>query len=138
MIFMSGVTSVRTVGGKSRVSWAAGVPPRASRGRLGEGRPVDQRAEVGGGIGSHADLQVRGAADEGLDEGGIDVLVHEDAVRGQAILAGGLKLGVDRGPRRRLDIGVGKDQEGRMPAQLQGDALQGRRALGRDQPADPR
>ena len=98
---------------------------------------VDQRPEVDLALQAVAHGQGRHALGEVLDEFVMDRLVDQDAVRGQAVLSGGLELGRHRGEGRLPGVHVRPDDEGGVATQLQRDALHGVGTLLQQQPADP-
>ncbi len=134
--FMSGRTSVRTVGAStpSRTS-----PPHttahARRGRFGDPLPDplalrtrDQRRDVRGIVERIADDERVDERDELVEELARDGLVHQHALRRDARLAGMAEPGDGDLLRRRLEVGVGFEDHRRVVPELEADLLPRRRA----------
>ncbi|MNI37053.1 hypothetical protein D3C73_911260 [compost metagenome] len=85
---------------------------------------VGQWAELGAGVVTVAKLEVGADAAEGLDEALVDAGLHIEAGGRRADLPAVAELEVGPQGGDRLDIDVVADDERRMPAQLQGAALQ--------------
>ena len=102
---------------------------------LGDGAGVDQRADVGIVLAA-ADGEGGGGLGEAAAEVGVDRALDQEAVGAEAVLAGGGELGLDGLGDGAVEVGVGEDQEGRVAAELQHQALHGVGGLAVEQAAD--
>src|SRR3546814_17139718 len=68
----------------------------------------------------------------------VDGALNVEAVGAQAVLPGGGELRLHRLVHGAAEVGVGKTDEGGVAAELQAQALDARRALRIEQPADLR
>jgi ParB family chromosome partitioning protein len=135
---MSVVTSVSTVGSKKLPPCAARFAAQDDLGALLDGvgnvrldlldrLHVDQRPDHRARLEAVGDLHRAGGLGEALGKGVIDAVPHQDAVGADAGLAG---IAVFRGDRvldRHLDVGVVKDDERRVAAEVQRHLLERRR-----------
>ena len=96
----------------------------------------DERAHAGVGFEAVADLHVLGVGGEALDELRIDLLVHQEAGRRDADLAGVAELVGAQDVHRLLEVGILEHDGRRMAAQLHGDALHVRAGQRRELLAD--
>ncbi len=122
---------------------AAGEHARASGQRvgdvgldLGQRLRVDERALHHAGLGAGADRHGLHLFRQPRGEGLVDAVLHQQAVGADAGLAGVAVLRGERTLHRGVEVGVVEDNEGRVAAELEGDLLEGRRALRHEQPAD--
>ena len=105
---------------------------------LADRRGVDERAALGALVRARTDPHRTHPGDEALDERVVDGPLHEEPVRGGARLAAVAHLGDHGALERRVDVGVGEDDERSVAAELH-PALEdvvGRRA--QQQPPDLR
>ena len=102
---------------------------------LGDGARVDQRADVGVGV-AGAGGERGGGLREATAEFGVDRAFDQEAVGGEAILAGGGELGLDRFGDGAVEVGVGEDEERCMAAELEHEALHGGGGLAVEEAAD--
>ena len=100
-------------------------------GLLGDQRPLGDIRLI-----AVADCQRGGGLGQPLDERVMDPRLHEDAVRADAGLARVAELGRHRAGDRQLDVRVVEDDQGGVAAELEQHALDGSRALRRQQLAD--
>ncbi len=84
---------------------------------------ADLRADIGRLVARIALLDLLGLFQEGLDEAVADALLDQDARAGEADLAGIVEL-ADRRVDRKLEIAIGKDDEGRFAAEFEGERHQ--------------
>src|SRR6185369_17496602 len=88
---------------------------------------ADQRADVGRLVERIADLQLPRRRDEALEERVVCAALDEDARSAEADLALVPEAGADRRRHRVVEIGVGEDQVGVLPSELERDLLESRR-----------
>src|SRR3546814_9515960 len=115
--------------------WSSDV--RSSDLLLGHGLCVHQRPDIGI-VDAAADRQRRGLPGEAAAEFAVDGALNVEAVGAQAVLPGGGELRLHRLVHGAAEVGVGKDDEGGVAAELQAQALDARRALRIEQPDDLR
>ena len=102
---------------------------------LGERAVVHQRADIGVGE-AGPDGECRGGLSEAAAEIVIDRPLDEEAVGGQAILARGHELCLDRFGDGAVEVGIGEDDEGGVAAEFEHEMLDGLGRLAKQQPAD--
>ncbi len=121
---------------------AAGQEPRAARERVGD---VGLLLGHGAGVHQWADIGIRDPRPDGEGRRGggkapaefaIDRPLDEEAVGGQAILARGHELGLDRLLDGAVEVGVSEDDERRVAAELQHQVLDRLGRLAEEQPAN--
>ena len=89
---------------------------------------AEERVRV---VGQADRRRAAGVVGQGGDELVVDALGHQHAGRGRAVLAG-VEVARDRDALHRgLDVGVVEDDDGRLAAELEVDALHVRRGAGR-------
>jgi hypothetical protein len=103
---------------------------------LGQAGAVDQRALRHALLQPVADLEPGHGGGEFLRKGLAHAFLHQEAVGADAGLAGVAILGGHGPGHRGIEVGVVEDDEGRIAAEFQRHLLDGRRALGHQQPAD--
>ena len=86
---------------------------------------ADDRAHLHRRVEAVAELQRLRARGEAVDEGVVQALVDEEAVGGDADLAGVGELGRHRDVQRRLEVGVVVDDERRVAAEFHRHLLHG-------------
>ena len=136
--FMSSVTSASTVGSRKKPALKAEArpPPATTRApaftasamiafELAAPAAVDDRTHLHRGVEPVAELQRLRPRGEAVDEGVVQALVDEEAVGGDADLAGVGELGRHRDVQRRLEVGVVVDDERRVAAELHRHLLHG-------------
>src|SRR5690606_16972792 len=105
---------------------------------LRDGAIVDQRADAARLVVARARDEGRDALGDGvheaIEDGGVDV----DPLRRDAALPGVPELGDHQAVDGGLEVGVVEHDEGRVPAELEGDALSGARTLGEEELPDMR
>ena len=91
---------------------------------------------MSGSVVAGADGEGGGGGGEAAAEVGVDRALDQEAVGGEAVLAGGGELGLDGLGDGAVEVGVGEDEEGGVAAELEDEALHGVGGLAVEQAAD--